>query len=335
MVLTGTPGIASRGFFYDCWVGAHPYQQKLDDGSIVPLFKQFHWTMVDNTLMPIVASGAKTSEQVLSEMRLLCQDDSEFNREYLGRWDDDLNKRVYRWDQRVNDFDPSIIGSFSDLTTVMGIDSGHNHADAVAILGYSPSDELKRVFLIDEWVRHDEDRGWSGLLDQVKTMMDSTKYPSPSKIVIDPGAGGSKWTVDLRNRHGINANIAQKENKNQFIHLLNDSLIRGRLMIRDGTQAADESFMIFWKDDPSSTKRSAISGKHSDIWDAILYAWRECRDYSAAPKEVKAKVVDPFFLPAEELVKLTKKKEERRHMLSAYDDEEDEYEIYGWLQRHI
>lgn len=270
MVISGTPGPVSRGFFFEKCHGLMP------DGSSDPHpFTRFHWTGLDNTKMPAVLDGTATPEQLMDEAHRTCGDESEWRREFLGQWDDDASKRVFHWDEALNGFDRDEIPD--DIVSVMGIDTGHRDRDAIVVLGWSPTDERKRLWLVDEYLREEKDRGWIHLMGVVRDM---AARHHPRAIVIDPASGGAKTAQDLREHYGVrNVEAADKIRKAEFIGLVNDDIRTGRLRIGRDSAAAHESFLIFWREHRDASRRTPDSGKHSDVWDAILYAWRRCKHF--------------------------------------------------------
>lgn len=277
LIISGTPGPVSRGFFYDTWMGKHRNGRPL-----ARPFKRFHWTILDNPLMPVVASGEMTVQQVMDEQRVAASDEREFRREILGEFADDVDKLVFQWSDELNSFHPDDVPD--DVIIHMGVDTGHNHGDAIAVLGYSPTDPEQRVFLLDEWVRDKNIKeGWDDLITTIKEW--DAKW-NPKSIVIDPAAGGAKAIVSIKERLKRGSVFpADKKEKAEFCRLLNSDLRSGRFKMNEASQpkgwAVAESFQIQWRDhkDRFLSKRTPDGGQHSDIWDAILYAWKQCHHH--------------------------------------------------------
>lgn len=293
MILAGTPGPVSRGFFYEKCHGLLP------NGQPDPkAFKRFHWNGFDNPLMPAVVSGEATPAELMEEAKAMCPDPSEYKREYLGEWDDDINKRVFQWEEDVNGFDDDELPD--DLECVFGMDTGHKDRDAIVVLGWSPTDPERRLWLLDEYLREEKDQGWVHFCGRVRDL--AAKY-HPRAVVIDPASGGAKTAVDLKTHYGIrNAVGAEKLKKTDFVSFVNEDIRSGRFRIKGTSAAAHESFLIFWRDhrDKERSKRTPDGGHHSDVWDAILYAWRECKHFRDPRERTRAKERDPWRWTEEE-----------------------------------
>jgi hypothetical protein len=152
----------------------------------------------------------------------------------------------------------------------MGIDIGYIDADAVAILAYS--DQNNQVYLVEELVTKKQDI--TSLANQIKSL--SAQY-NPVKMILDAGALGKKIQEEIRIRHGLNTVAAQKERKHEFIELLNDDLRSGRFKAPVGSKFEQDCAVLVWEFNQGVKQISDRT--HSDISDAILYAWKECRHY--------------------------------------------------------
>jgi hypothetical protein len=154
---------------------------------------------------------------------------------------------------------------------VFGVDIGWKDADAIAVLGYSPS--MQCVYLVEEYVRTKNDI--TSLVAQIKSLKD--KY-NPVKIVMDAGALGKKIQEEIRQRHSLHVDAAEKARKSEFIALFNDDLRTAKFKAGLNSRFEEDSYLVQW--DYSNPERPTIStGYHTDIGDAVLYAWRECKHF--------------------------------------------------------
>jgi hypothetical protein len=97
-------------------------------------------------------------------------------------------------------------------------------------------------------------------------------------MVIDAGALGKKIQEELIVRFQLNIAAAEKTRKFEFIELLNSDLLTGKLMAKKESLFAQDAKLVQWdRDTPGKLKIS--DSFHSDICDAVLYAWRECKHY--------------------------------------------------------
>jgi len=264
--LIGTPGPIPVGFFYEA---AH------SSG-----WSNYHWTIFDNP--HILKKSGMTPEQILAAERVrkgITEDDPTYQREALGLWVRDSNALVYQFNKSKNIYD-QLPGN---LEYIFGIDIGHTDADAIAVLGFSY--DRPEVYLVEEYVKDKSDI--TTLVQQIEKMRAIYK---PIKLVMDAGGLGKKIQEEIRNRHSIPLEAADKKRKFEFISLLNDDLRTGKLKAFSGSIFEEDSYLTQWnRDVPGKLK---ISDRyHTDIGDAVLYGWRECKHYMFQPKEEK-KVLD-------------------------------------------
>ena len=109
---------------------------------------------------------------------------------------------------------------------------------------------------------------------------------NPTKMVMDAGALGVKIQEEIRQRHGINLATAEKHRKFEFIELLNDDLRTGKFLARPQSRFEDDANLVQW--DRINVNHLKISDRyHTDIGDAVLYAWRECKHFLSEKPEEK------------------------------------------------
>ena len=101
-------------------------------------------------------------------------------------------------------------------------------------------------------------------------------------MVMDAGALGKKIQEELRMRHGLNIEAAEKTRKVEFIELLNDDLRTEKFKAFKNSLFEEDCMLVQWDKDSRirNPERPKISDSyHSDICDAVLYALREGRHY--------------------------------------------------------
>jgi hypothetical protein len=262
LALIGTPGPIPAGFFYDA---AHNAQ-----------WANFKWTMADNPHIEL--KSGKTVDQILAELRErrgVTANDPSYMREYLGLWVQDFDSLVYHFKKERNLYNKLP----ADLTYVLGIDIGFHDADAIAVLGYSL--ETNRVYLVEEHIKRRQ--GITPLVNKIRELQD--RY-DPVKMVMDTGGLGKKIEEEMRVRYTLPVHAAEKNRKFEYIELLNDDLRTGRLQAFSNSVFEQDSYILQWnRDDPYKLKIS--DGFHTDIGDAVLYGWRECKHYIEQNREVK------------------------------------------------
>lgn len=256
LIVAGTPGPICAGTFYDI-----THNDK---------WSQHHWTAFDN---PHMLELEKTLAEE-REIKGITVDDPGYIRETYGKWVEDLNSLVFKFNKERNVFKTLPEGK---LEYIFGVDIGFNDADAIAVLGYSYS--TKNVYLVEEIIRDKQDI--TSLVSQIKLLQEKYK---PVRMVMDAGALGKKIQEEILNRHGLYLEAADKNRKFEFIELLNDDLRTGKLQAYVGSRFEEDCALVQWDRSAKLVQQQKLKiseAYHSDINDAVLYAWRECRHYLA------------------------------------------------------
>lgn len=272
--LLGTPGPVKAGYFYRM-------SHNLDEDSrplIDPVWSVHGWTFFDN---PYIAIKSKTTHQALLARTLkrrgVTIDHPSVQREFFGRWEADTDSLLIHYDQSKNDFPHLPItdqfGTPMKYNYIVGIDVGYMDADAIAVLAWS--DKSPNVYLVEEKVVRKQDiTDLVNLIQQVASKYDITKY------VMDAGALGKKIQEEIIRRFGVPVEAADKTRKMENIALLNDFLRSGRLKAKPNSKFAQDSYLVEIDRDKSTPDRIAVSTRyHSDIIDAVLYAFKESYAY--------------------------------------------------------
>lgn len=263
LVLIGTPGPVPAGYFYDITMNTS--------------WSHHHWTAYDN---PFIGTGKRTVAEIITEankVRGIDEQHPTHLRENLGLWVKDESCLVFAAAERNIYLDAPT----KDMTYILGVDIGWNDADAIAILGYNHVD--KNVYLVEEYVKSKQ--LISQLVAELTYFQD--KY-APVRLVMDAGALGKKIQEEIRQRHGIHMEAAEKHRKLEFIELFNDDLRTGKIKIKKESLFYEDCFKVQW-DRSNPTKPRVSDIYHTDIGDAMLYAWRECKHYLSEHPEVAVK----------------------------------------------
>lgn len=271
LCLIGTPGPIPSGYFYDC--------------SRSAAWKQYNWSFFDNPFIP--AKSGKTHKEILDrelKRRGVTLDNPSIQREWFGKWVLDSDSLVYKYDGGKSGYD--VLPS-NKWNYILGVDLGFNDADALAVLAWSESSTS--TYLVEEQVtRH---QGITELVEQINTIR--LKY-DVSKIVVDTGGLGKKIAEELSKRYLIHVQPAEKVRKVEFIELMNDDLRTGKLRAKADSDFALDCMRVEWDMDKSTPDKKVISKRyHSDICEAVLYAWRESYSYTHAPVKPKATYGSP------------------------------------------
>ena len=267
LYLTGTPGPVKAGVFFE-------YSQSKN-------WKSHHWTAFDNPYMH--SPPAMDLEEILREERIIRgidETDPSYIRETFGRWVEDKDALVFKFSRAKNIYD--MVPTDGEWNYIIGIDIGYNDSDAIAVLGYNTYH--KKVYLVDEHVKNKQN------ISQLVAVIQQYKDEyNPIRMVMDAGALGKKIQEELRMRHGLNIEAADKTRKVEFIELLNDDLRTEKFKAFKGSIFEEDCMLVQWDKDSKlrNPEKPKISDTyHSDICDAVLYAWRDCRHYlSEKPRE--------------------------------------------------
>jgi phage terminase large subunit len=301
LYLTGTPGPVPAGYFYK--------------SSHSDTWDNHHWTAFDNPHMHYPPE--RDLEDTLREERNLkgiSEADPSYRRETYGEWIEDTDALVYKYDDHVNHYDVLPKGEY---VYIMGIDIGYNDADAICVLAYSK--DHNKVYLVEEHVKPKQTI--SQLAEAIARI--DAEYECIKKV-IDAGALGKKITEEIIQRYGITLEAADKKRKIEFIELMNADLRKGIFMIKKTSIAAEEAKLIQWDIDKSTPDKLKISDVvHSDLWDSLLYAYREARHYLyEKPPSVHRRNTDEYMRALEEAEaeKMEQKKDTNNLLLLNEDD---------------
>lgn len=276
LVMIGTPPAVPVGYFIDA--------------SASPQWSVHKWTFFDNPFIPL--KSGRTHQQALDRVlkrRGVGENDPSIRREFFGELALDTNSLVYQYAPAANHYEELPIEKY---TYILGIDLGFRDADALAVLAWS--DASKRTYLVEEVVTRQQ--GITELVEQIEAVR--RRYDI-SKIVMDTGGLGKKISEEIIKRYQIPIIPAEKVRKFEFIELMNGALRTGQLMAKANSLFASDCYKVEWDKDRTKPDRKVISDRfHSDICEAVLYAWRESYSFTHVPGRSKPKAGSKEFLDA-------------------------------------
>lgn len=274
LAVTGTPGPIPRGMFYDITEGG------VGDYSV------HRWSLYDNPYLP----DAKNFVAKLKERKRWDDKNPTYMREWLGLWVLDLESLLIRYEAKVADYNDLPTQKY---TYIMGIDLGFNDADAIAVLAWSDSDPT--TYLVEEQIATKQ--GLTELVQQINSLRD--KYDI-SKLVIDEGGLGKKLAEELRRRHHIPVQPADKARKMENVAFLNDALRNGKFKAKATSRFASDSYGVQIDHEKTTPDKIVVKkGFHSDIIDAVLYGFKESPAYSYQKPIVQPKYQTPEWYEKE------------------------------------
>lgn len=263
LAMTGTPGPVPQGYFYRA-----THERKYGYA--------FHgWTVLDNPYMPNPA-GFIQEQMTRNEWD---ENNPTLLREWKNQWVLDVQSLWIQYKESVNHFTqlPSITPH--KWNYILGIDLGFRDADALAVVAWS--EHCANAYLIEEVITAKQ--GITELVGQIEGL--AKKYDI-SKMVIDEGGLGKKIAEEFRRQKSIPVHAADKARKQENVSFLNDALRRGKFLAKSASRFAQDSYLVQVDWEKSRPDKIVIKKHpHSDIIDAVLYAFKECPTFAyEAPK---------------------------------------------------
>lgn len=264
LVLIGTPPPIPTGYFCNAFQGSNSWSKH-------------HWTFWNN---PFILKKSNITHKEMLDRELtrrgVTAEDPSIQREWFGKFVLDSDALLLHYNKKINHFEtlPS-----KKYNYIMGIDLGFDDADAIAVLAWS--EEEATTYLVEEKVVPQQ-----GLTELVEQIHNIQKRYNIDKMVIDQGGLGKKLAEEMRRRHHIPVEAADKARKMENIAFLNDNLRTGRFKAKLDSKFAQDSYLVEIDKDKSTADKIKVSDKyHSDIIDAVLYAFKASPAFTyEAPK---------------------------------------------------
>lgn len=281
--LTGNPNEGCAGVLYDC---VHHL------GNFKTWSVHKFW-LADNPFL--LKKAGKTADQIIQD---ICtelgkdQFDPIIQRQYYSNWIKSTESMVYKYDPKFNEWDGQLDPDY-EWEYILGVDTGANDPDALAV--YAFSRELAEVYLVYEFKRAQQNI--TVLMDQIKVLNDKYQF---IKMVIDPAAGGKKMALELKDRHAIHIDIAEKKDKWTYISLMNDDFKQGLIRAnRTLTPFTIDEWETLLKEQDGENKPKEVAKFDNHLCDAALYAWREAKHFTHVKREKKIEFGSPEWHQAQ------------------------------------
>ncbi len=279
LALTGTPPPIPVGFFHDC---VHS-----------EAWSRHSWTMFENPHLKN-KSGRDPMDLVLEDCKRMGVDisDPRIQRECFGKWTVDLTSLVFKYNAEINHYD--IAPTKDRCSYVIGVDIGFDDADAIGVIGWPA--HAAEAYLVEELVARKQ--GITELAAQLDKLI--SKY-NPLAVVMDSGGLGKKIAEEMRNRYSLPIKAAEKSRKFEYVELLNDALRTKRFFAKRDSTFAQDCGLLEWNRDKSNGDKLVVSDAfHSDITDAVLYAFRESLHWLEQPAKPLVKTGSKEWLSIQE-----------------------------------
>lgn len=308
MVLIGTPAPVPVGYFYECSRNVE--------------WSAHSWTVFQNPHIE-AKSGKKPQEHLERALKRRGVDvtDPSIRREWFGEWVYDPNSLVFKFDAAKNVY-RELPTCLKPWEHVIGVDLGWDDADAVSVIGFNA--ERPEAYQREEWVGSKQTI--SALSDRLAKLV--AKY-DPLAVVMDTGGLGKKIAEEIRQRTGLPIKAAQKTEKFSHIEILNDAMRTGRFFVLPESQFARDALLVEWDREKSRNDKLVVSDRfHSDIADAVLYAFRESLHWLHQPAPEEPELNTPAWFAREE---------ERMRAQVEREVEEKRRELEGdpWMETEV
>ncbi len=290
--LTGTPPPIPVGYFHDCVNN--------------PQWSRHSWTMFQNPWIK-AKSGREPMDLALEDCKRMgvSLDDPRIQRECFGKWSIDHTSLVFKYDEGRDHYDA--LPEARRWEYVIGVDLGFDDADAIAVVGWA--EHAPQAYLIHEDVARKQ-----GITELAAKLERLIRQYNPVAVVLDTGGLGKKIAEEIRKRYSLPIRAAEKARKFEYIELLNDAMRTARFFAKRDSVFAQDARLVEFDRDKSNGDRMVISeAYHSDICDAVLYAFRESQHWLHEPAIVLPKVGSKEWQAAQETAIIVDLEQALRH----------------------
>jgi hypothetical protein len=159
-------------------------------------------------------------------------------------------------------------------TWILGLDPGVRDRNGIVVLGWRDHDPC--VYIAEAYA-------YEGTpTDVAEEVMRVMKRYELARLVCDEGGMGKAYAEEMRRRHHIPIEPAEKHAKAAAIRLMNADLARGLVKV---VRPKCVQLLSEWENLPwhENGMREA-DGYPCDVADAALYAWRACMGFVERPK---------------------------------------------------
>lgn len=258
--MMGTSSNFTKGLYYDITNG------------IEPGWSLHTWTAHDN---PYVRTQWQEELDEISLSRPLFKETPLYKQWYLNQWVIDTEKLVYKFNQDKNLFDKRPDLKPDGWSYVLGVDLGYEDDSAFVLCAFHEHVDI--LYIINTFNKKHMD-----ITDVANKIKEYLAQYQIGKVIID---GSDKQSVEeMRRRHGVPLEAAEKQGKSDFIELLNAELIQGKIKINNKcTNLINELMGLVWKTtgDIIDIPRKEHPSLPNHLCDSFLYAWRYCYSYMA------------------------------------------------------
>ena len=272
--ILGTASNITQGLFYDVSIGMEPG------------WSLHEWTAFDN---PYVATQWQEELDEIDTLRPLFKKTSLYQQWYENKWVIDKDALVYKFNAKDNIY--TILPNYikGEWSYVLGVDLGY-HPDPSAFVVCAFHEHDNCLYMIESFKKLEMD-----VTDVANKIKEYQKNYPIYKVIID---GSNKQAVEeMRKRHDVALEAADKIGKSDFIELMNAEFIQGNIKLHGIKCAnlASEYEKLVWTTVNGKIKlpRKEHSTLPNHICDAALYAWRYTYPFLSKPAPKTVNMRDP------------------------------------------
>lgn len=279
IVMVGTPGNLTKSLFFDVTTGKEP---------------GWHLLKANTADNPFMADKWKKEIEELTINQPYIVDTPMFKQMYLGQWVVDIEALVYKYNEDRNLIKERPVHLSGSWQYLMGVDLGYDDDSAFVVVAFHEHDT--NLYVVDSYNRSKMD-----ITDVANKIKDMKQKWDIHKIVVD---GANKQAVEeIKKRHSISLETADKRGKEDFIEIMNSELIMGRIKLVENASAPiiNEWSSLVWKEKGGKivVPKEENPNCSNHLSDALLYIWRYCFQYLSQPAKLKPKYQTPQWFEQE------------------------------------
>lgn len=189
----------------------------------------------------------------------------------------------------------------SEWTWILGLDPGIRDRNGISVLGWREHDPI--VYIAEAYAYEGTP---TDLAEEVTRLCKRYTF---ARMVCDEGGMGKAFAEEMRRRHHIPIEAAEKHAKAATIRLMNADLARGLIKV---VRPKCAQLIAEWESLPwhENGMREA-EGYPCDVSDATLYAWRACVAFVERPKPPKPTRSEVLDQEEQNLIELAETEAER------------------------
>ena len=230
------------------------------------------WSALDN---PFVREQWQQELDDIALNRPLFMETPLFKQWYLNQWVIDTEKLVYKFNWAKNLFSKRPQLKPEGWSYVLGVDLGYEDDSAFVLCAFHEHDNT--LYVVSTFNKKHMD-----ITDVANKIKEYQSQYQIGKVIVD---GSDKQSVEeMRRRHGVPLEPAEKQGKSDFIELLNAELIQEHIKINEHcTNLINEMMGLVWATEGDRVKlpRKEHPALPNHLCDALLSAWRYSYSYMA------------------------------------------------------